>query len=414
MHGAFMDGTTLTQFQAVLEAGYSGGKVPLLVLGAGISAGRVPLIKEIAEWLVDKLKADNVNEPILIRHGELIRNGQASRTEGAEFFSTLQDSTNQRLKFIWDTFCQRLVLGELELPNRQFAGLYRLTKDDDPARILLKSPSFAHKGIAAFLMEGGCRVLNLNYDPLLLLGMDWIQEKRLKESTRSPTDVNAEARSKLITLYTAQEVKAYFSSQDRQFQPSITNARGDVFYVYCNNTRCPKFRIDLSLDLHRDINDQDNIFLCPTCRMKSLKLQMAFPGYQTKEQLVQPVLEELWNFIRTSTSAVIVIGLSGQWDPYVLEAIFNWGLENIIPIIDVKPAGTKGSDDVDDPNLYFERFRARFFPSIPTKLDVGYCAYIRWQSTADDFISYLVQSCPTLGVVLPLSLLSETTQVARD
>lgn len=405
-----VDQATASQFEASLEAGYSEGKLPLFVLGAGISARRVPLIKEIAQWLVIQLRQRNIDEPMLIKQGEMIQAGQASRTAGAEFFSTLQDPSNQHLKTLWDDFCRKLVLEGVTLPETRFSGLYKLTMHDDTADEILKGPSFAHKGIAAFLGLGACNVLNLNYDPLLLLAMDWVQEQREKNLHTGILDQNASFASadssklKLITLYTPREVTAYFSSPDRQFQPAVTNARGDVFYVHCINSRCPRFKADLSLDIYGSIANEETIFLCSACRLKTLKLQMAFPGYQTKEQLIQPVLQELWKFIGNLTSAVIVIGLSGQWDPYVLEALFRWGLERAIPIVDVKPSS--GKDELqreEDPNLYFERFRSRFFPSVFNKLMMDRCAYVRWCATADRFLKFLVEIAPKIGVVLPFS-----------
>jgi DNA invertase Pin-like site-specific DNA recombinase len=112
-------------------------------------------------------------------------------------------------------------------------------------------------------------------------------------------------------------------------------------------------------------------------------LQLSFPGYETKERLVEPILHRLRDFLGNRVSTIIPVGLSGRWDPYLLSELFDWSLAYSIPIIDVKPPEAKAVPTA------LEAFRHRYFPSIPVgALEEGPC-YAQWTSTADEFMEAL-------------------------
>jgi|GEM_PF-2995448 hypothetical protein len=377
------DGDLASAFRALLEQGLYVGKVPLFVLGAGISNKRVPFIPQMAERLVALVRSSEHTptsvQKILIPQGEAIQAGRASRSDAAEFFSTCQSTAREdAMEPVWSHFCQELAIDGLRASDSQFTGLFRLGKEFAglSGQESFSGPSIAHLGIASFLIAGACHVLNLNYDPLLLLAMSALRDAC--DLVPSPDAYH------IIPLHTAEDIRAYYSSRSVEYQPSIVNARGDVFYARCTNSRCPEFSKDRSLDSRFATTHDDEVFRCTSCHLKSIKLQLSFPGYETKERLVQPILNQLREFLGFRTSAIVPIGLSGRWDPYLLSELFEWSVAYRVPIIDVKPDTPSASTPTS-----FEGFRRRYFASVPTTVMSNGPFYKQWSSTADDFIAWL-------------------------
>lgn len=367
----------------LLEHGFHVGKVPLFVLGAGISSKRVPFITQMAERLVSLIRDSAVTpttvKKILIQQGEAIQAGRASRSDAAEFFSTCQSGAREDAMVpVWSQFCQELALDGLPTSSGNFTGLFRLDKQfsETSDQKSFSGPSTAHVAIASFLVARACHVLNLNYDPLLLLAMSSLRDA-------SALDPLPDAFH-IIPLHTSHDIRTYYSSPSVNYQPSIVNARGDIFYARCTNSRCPEFGKDRSLDSRFATSHNSEVFRCTSCHLISVKLQLSFPGYETKERLVQPILSQLREFLGFKTSAIIPLGLSGRWDPYLLSELFEWSVAYRIPIIDVKPDKPSASIPTS-----FEGFRRRYFPSIPTSLTSSGPFYKQWTSTADDFMMWL-------------------------
>jgi hypothetical protein len=393
----------------IIDNGYYLGKAPLFVLGAGISAKRVPFIDEMAGRLVTLIRQSTTIpkavKAILIKHGDLILAHRATRSDAAEFFSTCQ-ITEQTMPTIWQKFCGELALDGLPTSDgRRFTGLFRLLAQpdaDEPAQPL-SGPSKAHLAIASMMTVGASHVLNLNYDPLLFLAMSHLRRcHALKDVGEMPANYH------IISLHTDNDIRAYYSSTNREYQPSVINARGDIFYARCTNNRCPDFAKDRSLDSrHAIYQDDDEAFRCSSCHLKSIQLQLSFPGYETKERLVEPILHQLRDFLGHRVSVIVPIGLSGQWDPYLLSELFDWSLAHSIPIVDVKPtSGTPSTPTA------FEAFRHRYFPSIPVGARDEGSWYEQWVSTADDFMNTLHKMVEATGA-FKLSALP-TIPVARQ
>jgi hypothetical protein len=355
---------------------YREGKVPLLVLGAGISANLVPLLHQMAEWILRGLQ-DNISHQLpeslrtrLIEQGTQLQSRSASRREAAEFFSALQILDEELgVRKLWADFCRSLAFG-LQLPNKTFPALF--TSDQTADGPSNPRPSKAHIDIARLLTVGGCQVLNLNFDPLLYLAMEQV---RKGTDSRSP-------QYHFIALHSREEILTYFASPDKVFQPSVVNARGDVFFQRCTNVRCPQSASDHALEAHRPLRDRDDLFTCPVCHLSTFRLQISFPGYETKERLLQPIVETLYALTAPSVSMIITIGLSGQWDPYLLTLLFKWSLAQSIPLIDI---------NIDPSALNFEHFRSRLFPDMPTEPKGAGPYYLKVVTDADTFAQSLLE-----------------------
>ncbi len=357
---------------------------PLFVLGAGISSGRVPLIGEMCHRLLELIHTTTIEQKtqeLLLNQGERMVSGDASRSDAAEFFSTFQAATAApALKSLWNTFCRELAMDGMTVNGRKFLGLFLHGVPHPQTQTLTSGPSFAHIALAGLLSEAACHVLSLNYDPLLPLAIDELGRQRQSADSHFGDD-----RFRLIALHTDREIIQYYASPERQFQPAITNARGDVFYIRCANSRCPTYNVERSLDTHNVSSPKTTPFICATCHTERIELQLSFPGYESKERLVQPVLDQLRQFVGKQTSAIIATGFSGKWDPYLLNSLFSWAVTFRIPLIDVKPADSQRESP-------FERFRRRYFPSMPTQPTRTSAWYWQFDGKADPFLEQFYKS----------------------
>lgn len=330
------------------------GKIPLFVLGAGISAQKVPLLKGIAGWF---LNHPNVCDPRLKYLLERLKRGTASRAEAAELFSALQSTPNRGL---WSAFSKSFLLGaqpllELDSQGTQFQGLVKA------------KPSKAHCYLAEMLGKREAHAFSLNFDGLTVAALKEIAHKA-------------------VALHSRQQVRTYFTATGGDFIPAVIKVRGDVFYAMCTQPLCPASNEEFPLDrLH--LTASDNTLTCPACGQDSLVLRFSFPGYRVKEEAAYPVLWEARRFLAQSWSAIIVLGLSGRWDRYLLDFLFDLAVERGLPVADVKPPC--------DEDAVIDSFRLTYYPSCPdagapqTTLASEGPAFMRIRLSADEFCAEL-------------------------
>lgn len=362
------------EFDSILARGYKEGKLPLFVLGSGISAGKVPFLSQMTVALIAMLQGKeygDLNADIrscLLTKGELIKGRTATRADAAEFFSLLQEpeATEGTISKLWDKFCEKLLYEGITVDDVNFDGLLQLKMTTD-----------AHRSLAFMASLGDCHILNLNYDPLLFLGM-----KEIRAAYEDRQNLN------FIALHSARDISHYYCSRSRQFQPAVTNARGDVFFARCTNPLCPQCGRDENIDYAPTKSSWQDYRVCPACHLlNSLTIRLSFPSYETKERVVAPVLNLYRHYVANRTSALITVGLSGQWDPHLLDILFRWSFEYRIPLLDVRRKTNVDGDDA------FEQFGRRFFPGVMVDPDFDTAFYHRIELWADEFV-------PKVGSIL--------------
>jgi hypothetical protein len=373
----------MTFVEQVIKKGYYLGKSPFFVLGAGVSDGIVPYLSQMAQWLVNKLKEKGLNNELFLQQGQRIVNNKALRNDAAEFFSTMRDNENATTQVsVWREFSESLVEGPFDLPNDlSFKGLLQLDAKD---------ASLCHLGIAGLLSANACHVLNLNFDPLLYRAFEYLRNNQ-----------NEKRELNLITLYQPKDIIRYFGSSEKIFQPAAASARGDIFYVKCQNKNCPAFDQErpLTSDKVPAAKSKGLVgthpFRCPVCHLDTLTLELSFPSYHTKELLIQPMLAQLQEYVAAQTSIIVMIGLSGKWDPYLLAGIFNWAKIYSTPIIDIRPK--LGEADKNKSDVFIDDFRALYFPGVSNfGNDETSAWYRRLDYTADSFLKQIypvIQNC---------------------
>lgn len=327
---------------------------PLFVLGAGISAGEVPFLSEMARHLAEKIEqekergsgisqSERESLESLKRLGEKIASNEALRSDAAEFFFTLQGSASRRIrnrvKGIWEEFSHDL-LSEGTIRRAGTELLYHKP-------IQQATPTDCHELIARQLIEQKAWCINFNFDRL---------------TAQAVHKVSPQNRGCAV-LHTQDQVDGYFSAPGESGGlPAVFKIRGDVFYASCTHPGCAlrQAPIPLHTFLRTDQSVKNRSTdglptgrlakLCPECGTGSLVLELSFPGFRAKEEEAFPLLKKIASYIHHRLSAIIVIGLSGHWDDYILEFLSGIAVRSGIPIVDVKP-------DVDELNPIAEFVR---------------------------------------------------------
>jgi NAD-dependent SIR2 family protein deacetylase len=345
-----------------LRSGRREGRSPLFVLGAGISFKRVPLLSDIGGWFADQLADQSQvtipKDSVWTRNtAEKLSTGDATRREAAEFFSLMQYNADP-WSSLWDRFSVQFLSEGFTVKawKKRFLGI--------SSNGVIPSP--AHKILACALREQTANVVSLNFDGLT--------HRALTSDNKRPG----------IVLHSVDEISRYYCASTDEFVPSIIKIRGDVFYALCAGEYCPVHKRPHPLDWLRKFPDQD-IMRCPSCGVSNLKLQFSFPGYRSKEEIAAPMLSAVRQFVGYKTSAIILVGVSGRWDEYLLRFIFQLAQDRNLLVVDVKP---EGRDD-----LLIENYRSVYFPSVSSDTPSGSDAsFLRIKLPADAFMRGIRES----------------------
>jgi hypothetical protein len=322
-------------------------------------------------WFIDQIDRSLKDKQLktqLLRQGILLRDGRGTRTDAAGFFSALQMlGTDSDLEQIWERFCKQLAIDGLAVGDTKYSALLNLTESNC---------SDTHRILAKLLEAKCCHVLNLNYDPLLLLASRDLANK----TPKSP--------GAFVPLYSQEDVTSYYTANNpatHTLQAAVTNARGDVFFAKCRNTVCPQKHVHRVLEPERFTSPND-IFQCPVCRQNTSRLQLSFPGYEAKERLVKDIAHAQRRYISRRVSMIVCLGLSGQWDPFLLNEIFDFAVTDDIPVLDVRPLPSTGVAPLN----HFRQHIYRYFPEVQIGLDEMTASYLQVDSKADVFCQSLL------------------------
>lgn len=340
--------------QQRLVAGAKLARFPLFVLGSGISYGVVPPLKALVSWLRDNLP-DTAAEG-LRNQAQKLSDGQGPRRDAAEFFHALQQPDFDKP---WRDFSKGFLTDGLVFSN----GIWRETRFEGMLKKAIK-PTDAHGWLASLMHEGRAHALSLNFDGLT--------HKALCE----PLAEGGDHRHGLV-LHRTEDVRRYYCGRDEQFIPAVIKVRGDVFYAKCGNQACPQSREGHPLDrLGPQCGDS---LRCPICNEESLRLQFSFPGFRAKEEVAYPMLWEVRRFLGGRVSAIIMVGISGRWDRYLLDFLFDFAQERQLLLVDAKRSGG------DDSNL-IRSFQQLYYPSVPEVREQEGAAFLRVEEYADNLL----------------------------
>jgi NAD-dependent SIR2 family protein deacetylase len=306
---------------------------------------------QIGAWFNSRLLGkpnENGSLPQLVQS---LASGVASRAQAAELFSTLQAAQNSD---DWQKFSRGFLNGD-KFGDRVFPGL------------LNAKPSRAHQYLARQLAFRKAYVISLNFDGLTVNAL---------------LDLN-ESKHKGVALHSQQQVTAYFTATRGEFLPAVIKARGDVFYARCADPLCPASNEDHPLDRQGTSSE----LRCSACRQEKLRLQFSFPGFREKEEAARGILCEAMRFLAQRLSGIIILGLSGRWDSYLLDFVFHHAVQRGLVVADVKPNDEKNQDDA-----LIQSFRSIYYPScreLTADPPTDEAAFVRIRMDADHFCEKL-------------------------
>ena len=195
--------------------------------------------------------------------------------------------------------------------------------------LLHRDPTIAHRWIASMCLDFSAQCLSLNFDGLTRAAVQTL----LSERKCDERCVILDSRPKIATFFGRDSLHPRLRG--------VMKLRGDIFYAVCETSGCPLQGKETPVyELSRG-SDSDRTstpaLACPECS-KERNLQISFPGYHLKEQESQEILAALGTYVVPTISAIIMLGLSGEWDPALVEFVFTAAKTQNVSVIDVKLA----------------------------------------------------------------------------
>lgn len=379
----------IQQIAEHLAAEQDRGGVPVFLLGSGISAPVVPTLADLCGWFCSELpevvdQSDELRRAA--RQAKAMRDKRSTRREAAELFSLLQEP-REPFRSIWRTFSTGFVHGGLLLrAGESFDG------------VLNVDPTDAHRSVARFATGHGAYIVSLNFDSLTY------------EALRRLGDADG-----ALMLHSENEIRHYFSaSGSTKVVTPVFKIRGDVFSATCTVPQCPlalspvpltglrptrvTFGSDAATDaaatpqfLQLELDEVEGLATaaarCPACGAGDLTLRFSFPGYRAKEEAAHPMLWTLRRHVGGAASAIFTVGMSGRWDTYLLDYLFDWALERSIPVVDIN---TESAED-----RFLFSYCAERYPSIDLmagSMDLSRAGLILLQGSADSILPQLEEA----------------------
>ncbi|MGI8923443.1 MAG: hypothetical protein ACR2HJ_05285 [Fimbriimonadales bacterium] len=347
-----VDGGAAASLKGRLLLGADLGKIPLLLLGAGVSHGTVPLFREIGTWFLEYFSGKPEFPDDLIALSKSIAGAGTRRRDAAEFFVRMQAGTEASITDAWEAFSNAFVLGQMKIGSVQYKGIYHA------------SPTAAHREIAKMLFSRSALAVSLNFDGLT-------HQALLKKGSA-------------VSLHSHEELIQYFCSTSGDLLPAVIKIRGDVFFLKCINPSCPLSASPIPVERAKEFTTEDALS-CPLCKSKT-RLDISFPGDRVKEDLARPLLTAIAELYHSRISAIILVGISGRWDEYLLRFIFDLAIDEGIPVVDCKPP--------DETSELIDGFRQAHYREIPSfngnnVAEAEGPAYYRIEEAADTFCTQL-------------------------
>jgi hypothetical protein len=306
----------ISNWTKFIDHQYQKGLIPLFITGCGVSIdAEVPAISGIINKLKEIYDQSNVKcddaDKLFATIEELTKNRKIDRSIVARLLNIFQE--NKELKQAWKKLNEWL-LGE----------------------ILKAKRSDFHKGLADLYEKFNAVCLTLNFDGLLI-----------REFIEHRAEGNGNKRA--FSLPTKKECEKFFvrnMPDDKEAKEFLEiQIRGDILYVVCTSKEyCPqkgeKRPLWAYLASYKGSDAQGNdklkpefLLRCSSCGETGTSF-LSFPGSYDKEKDMQDMLEIVWKYLAFRVGSVIVVGMSGEWDPLIIAFLGDLLSEReIIPLL---------------------------------------------------------------------------------
>ncbi|MGD2090982.1 MAG: HD domain-containing protein [Candidatus Aminicenantes bacterium] len=307
------------------------GLVPLFITGSGTSMGvNVPSIWGIIDYLLEKYEEKKqanefqdfdetreVVENLFDKYKTTTDKKKTDRTIVASLLNAFQEDAQLKDK-VWSAL-----------------NIWLLEK------ILNANPTPFHENLAKLYrnVEVNAICLTLNFDGLLI--RRFVMEK--KRAFSLPTREECER----FFLRPGNSPTRNKSKKDEPEKEYIEiQIRGDILYVKCNSKQfCPNKSRDAKHSLWANVASifddiptnnleliKEKLLKCPYCGEIGSSY-LSFPGSYEKEKDMRQILEIVWRYLAFRISCVIVVGLSGEWDPLIVAFMGDLLSEREIPLV---------------------------------------------------------------------------------
>lgn len=335
------DEAKILEMKQEIQKGRRLWRVPLFILGAGVSAEKVWTMYKILDMLGQSLKQHEDFD--LAWEAERIANDifYQSRAVASKLFGTLQEKG--KYKTIWSDFTKKFL---------------------EEGQIWVQEPTHLHYDIAEQVVSEPipALVLSINYDGLTAKAIKKRARLKNNEQVRNKVDLFYPCR----ILSSADDIEKWFSRDVKvsNFYPLI-KLRGDIFNAVCENEECrlfgqrtpiyeippPEERIEKVADVKTDGKTQllfnmesskdqeiynetknyEEAIRCPFCS-KNREIELDFPGARIKELEAERIMKALIRYVIPTLSCIVVFGVSGRWDPEIVEFLRVCAIERGIKI----------------------------------------------------------------------------------
>lgn len=321
------------------------GQIPLFIVGAGVSSPvgiwtMRRILKNLAESLEGRGFFDLAQEAKRIEEDPFYQ----SRAAASKLFGTLQE--HKKYESAWEDFTKKFL---------------------DEGGIWLKEPTRLHQDIAKQVVEQvpPALCISLNYDGLTAKA---IKKAALRGDKEEKTTTFYPCR----ILTSSEEIEEYFVRDgDAWSSYPIIKLRGDIFNAVCRRDDCPLggkpvpiYLIGKEKQKHRKLalaqgskeqikergdaqkpkmvlqeqqgllfekDSYKEVIKCPECN-KERRIELDFPGARVKEFEAEKIVKALVQYILPTIGCVIVLGVSGSWDPEVVEFLKVCAIDRDIKI----------------------------------------------------------------------------------
>ncbi|MCM1232496.1 MAG: HD domain-containing protein [Ruminococcus flavefaciens] len=326
----------IKSFADYLSTENSKGKFPLIITGSGIS-DQVPNMSEMMDKLKNLILSipenginsySNTFQEILKEYNENMENPDRNEAE-------LHTQQSRLL-----TYIQNAYLGKVRFVDSSDTNLltnvwtefiiWLLNGDDKKPGIIKARPSKIHQKIVDFYKTTSAISITTNFDNLLAKAFD-------KENNFFP-------------ILEKETFEAYYTSDSCSNNYIEIQSRGDVFWVKCtgkNNRICPNTRKRCYIP-GKSVSIKENI-TCDLCNSPA-EVYFAFPGTKEKDAEMSMVIDGIWKFFAYRLSAVIMIGISMNYDPVLLNFIKEITKRRNIPTFYISPY-PKNKEELSEINM---------------------------------------------------------------
>lgn len=308
------------------------GKVPFIITGSGISS-KVPNVQKMLdqlEMLIDSKRGSGQNfSQVFNKIYEEYTSSKSLAISQSKFLTYIQNAYMGKKSYVQKEDIQ---------PLGQVWGVFinwllRECNIDGKNGLLNATCTESHRVIAELYERTGGISITTNFDNLLSKAFN-SKELQPKDDEMPSSDRNNHPQ--FYPLLDEDSFNLYFTSTSSDGSYIEIQTRGDVFWIECSGDRqkiCNNIGVKCYVP-NKNISIDPNTLevICANCG-STAKIHFAFPGTKEKDYEMSRVMNGLWKYLAYRCSAIILVGISLDYDPVLLRFIQELIFSRKIPLL---------------------------------------------------------------------------------